>query len=29
MRASILDGFAPICCRRREQAGFQFILPKT
>src|SRR5882672_12341649 len=27
--ASLLGGFAPICCRRGEQMGFQFILPKT
>ena len=27
--ASLLGGFTPICCRRGEQMGFQFILPKT
>src|SRR5258708_29713684 len=27
--ASLLGGFAPICCRRGEQMGFQFILPTT
>jgi hypothetical protein len=26
--ASILDGFATICCQRCDQMGFQVILPK-